>query len=90
MKPNPTTYKKGPELDHGPGSGAVSVSWAQLVTRLVAFLTAHNFDADEGPVIRAIGVLRAHVLKARSDEATAKVTRHESACKTVTRLLDSP
>jgi hypothetical protein len=35
----------------------------------VSYLRAHNFDAVEQPCIRALGVLKVHVLKSRSGEA---------------------
>jgi hypothetical protein len=47
---------------------AVKVTWVNIVDRMVKYVKAHNFDADEEHNIRIFNALKSSLLRARSTE----------------------
>eukprot|EP00615_Pteridomonas_danica_P005853 CAMPEP_0114339576 /NCGR_PEP_ID=MMETSP0101-20121206/7817_1 /TAXON_ID=38822 ORGANISM="Pteridomonas danica, Strain PT" /NCGR_SAMPLE_ID=MMETSP0101 /ASSEMBLY_ACC=CAM_ASM_000211 /LENGTH=2941 /DNA_ID=CAMNT_0001472581 /DNA_START=113 /DNA_END=8938 /DNA_ORIENTATION=+ len=48
---------------------AVKVTWVNIVDRMVRYVKAHNFDANEEHNIRIFNALRSSLLRARSTES---------------------
>ena len=52
----------------------VRVDFSMVVDRIIEFGRRHNFDSNEGPLIRVHRLLQSHVLKARSsDDGSARM-----------------
>lgn len=61
------------------GQFMVPVDWEMVVKRMVGYVLAHNYDADESHCIRVLGVLRMHLLKARSQADGEEMGLHDMA-----------
>jgi hypothetical protein len=52
------------------GEGSVTITWDQIVMRMVKYMREHNYDSDETTCLLILKIFRFHLLKARSTEVT--------------------
>ncbi len=62
----PTARDKRQPVPGCDGPGSVQINWPQLIDRLVRFVKAHNYDANEEACLRIFRVFHSFVLSKRS------------------------
>jgi hypothetical protein len=55
------------------GEGAVTITWDQIVVRMVSYMREHNYDPDETTCLLILRCFRFHLLKARSTDSGTEI-----------------
>lgn len=55
------------------GAGSITISWPQVVERMVKYVSDHIHDVGNEACLRVMKLLRAFLVKARSDNVSPTV-----------------